>query len=429
MAATAGGSRNRHGWFDSIQLIDASMKTPLGLLNLWHQRTRTLVSTSGVAFALLLVFAQLGFMGAVSHTATNTYRHLKFDLLVRSSNYAHFFEPSQVDRRLLTVANNTAGVTDVAPLWITVLNWQRIVPGRSPLQAPDVQPIGVMAFDTSDQAFNLPDLDSLVQRGALRGDNNLLIDQMTRPEFEPVNGQQFGPEDIGTQAEVYGNRFRIAGVYRLGTGLAANGSMITSDRGFSRLLPINTKTTASLGLVQLEAGQVAQQVQQRLFNRFQLQASQDPTWPPQWSVSVLTREQAIDWERRRWLWQTPIGLIFQLGVVISLIVGAAIVYMVLATDVTERLPEYATLLAIGYSRSYLASIVMMQAVLLAICGFVVAWVLAETLYRFATIYSGITMSMDWQRIVLVCLLGLGMCCFSGLLALRKLWKAEPANLF
>jgi|694.fasta_scaffold00135_73 putative ABC transport system permease protein len=405
------------------------MKTPLGLLNLWHQRTRTLVSTSGVAFALLLVFAQLGFMGAVSHTATNTFRHLKFDLLVRSSNYAHFFEPSQVDRRLLTVAQNTAGVADVAPLWITVLNWQRIVPGRVPSQAPDVQPIGVMAFDTSDEAFDLPDLSRLVQAGSLRGDNNLLIDQMTRPEFEPINGRQFGPNDIGTEAEILGSRFRIAGVYRLGTGLAANGSMITSDRGYARLLPVNTKTTAALGLVQLESGQSADQVLKRLLDRFQLQAIRDPTWPPQWSVSVLTRQQAIDWERQRWLWQTPIGLIFQLGVVISLIVGSAIVYMVLATDVTERLPEYATLLAIGYSRGYLASIVMTQAVLLAFCGFVVAWLLAETLYRFATAYSGITMSMDWQRIALVCVLGLGMCCFSGLLALRKLWKAEPANLF
>ena len=56
------------------------MRTPLGLLNLWHQQAKTLVSIGGVAFALLLVFMQLGFMGAVSHTATNVLENLEFDV-------------------------------------------------------------------------------------------------------------------------------------------------------------------------------------------------------------------------------------------------------------------------------------------------------------------------------------------------------------
>ena len=60
------------------------MQTPIAILNLWHQGIKTLVSVGGVAFALLLVFMQLGFMGAVSHTATNVLEHLKFDILIRA---------------------------------------------------------------------------------------------------------------------------------------------------------------------------------------------------------------------------------------------------------------------------------------------------------------------------------------------------------
>ena len=115
--------------------------------------------------------------------------------------------------------------------------------------------------------------------------------------------------------------------------------------------------------------------------------------------------------------------------VLSLLVGAAIVYMVLATDVTNRLPEYATLMAMGYSRKYLASIVMTQAITLCLCGFVVAWGAAIVLYLLTSYASGIPIAMNNQRVVNVLALGLLMSCLSGLLALRKLWKAEPASLF
>ena len=60
------------------------MKTPLALHNLLHQPLQTGVSVAGVAFALLLVFMQLGFMGAVAHTATNVLGALDFDVLVRA---------------------------------------------------------------------------------------------------------------------------------------------------------------------------------------------------------------------------------------------------------------------------------------------------------------------------------------------------------
>ena len=108
------------------------MKTPLALLNLWHQPAKTLVSIGGVAFALLLVFMQLGFMGAVSHTATNVLENLKFDVLIRAREYLHLYEPSQFDRKWLQVAAGTRGVCAAKPLWITINNWRKL-PSESEL--------------------------------------------------------------------------------------------------------------------------------------------------------------------------------------------------------------------------------------------------------------------------------------------------------
>ena len=291
-------------------------------------------------------------MGAVSHTATNLFDHLRFDLLLRSPNYAHFFEPGQIERRLLTIARSTPGVASVSPCWITLHNWSRIVADRDPANAPPMQPIAIMAFDPQDPVFSAADVSDLVAQGLLDADNQLLIDGLTHPEFEPDDGRLFGAADVGTLSEIGGNRFQIAGVYRMGTGLAANGSVLVSDRGMARVVPWNSLQLVSLGLIRLEPGQSPQEVQWRLQQRYQL-ASSSPLQESTEAVTVLTRSQALAAERHRWLWQTPIGLIFQLGVAISLVVGSAIVYMVLATDVTERLSEYATLLAVGYSRLYL----------------------------------------------------------------------------
>ncbi len=433
------------------------MKTPLAILNLWHQLAKTLVSVSGVGFALLLVFMQLGFMGAVSHTATNVLDHLKFDILLRARNYLHLYEPGHIDREWLTLARGTPGVTAAQPLWITVQNWRKLPTARQSERLASFEsqylPIAVMAVEPAADVFDLPEIEALLQQNALHGERSILLDDTTQADYGPwVNGK-FSPADLERETEIGGNRFRITGLFRLGTGLAANGAVITSDQGFSKLSPWDVRSTASLGLIQVaNPMENVERVAEQLRLRTALpttargatpQAEAAPGWlswwPQRWfgptpprehgQVAVLTRAEALQLERSRWLWQTPIGLIFQLGVVLSLLVGAAIVYMVLATDVANRLPEYATLLAIGYSRRYLASIVMTQALALSGLGFLAAWAAAEVLYRLTYAFSSIPLMMEWPRIVLVAALGLLMCCASGLLALRKLWKAEPASLF
>lgn len=404
------------------------MKTPVVLLNLWHERTKTIVSIGGVTFALLLVFAQLGFKGAVSYTATNIFSNLRFHILLRSQNYVHLYEPGTIPRHLLTTAENIEGVESVYPFWITLHNWRRLDDNGQILPDSDLQAIAIMSIEPGDSVFLPPDINDFINQGHLDSEQNLLIDSFTQRPFQPRNGEQFGELDFDTEAEIGDALFRIKGVYRLGTGLAANGASITSDRGFARIMPWNLKQTVSLGLINLHPDANLQQVKQELVNQLSLTSSEEEG-DISTVVTVLTRDEALEAERYRWLRMTPIGLIFQLGVGISLVVGAAIVYMVLATDVTDRLPEYATLMAMGYSRIYLALLVMMQAVVLALFGFAVAWILAEILYRAATNFSGIPMAMDSERVVIVFVLGLAMCCFSGLLALRKLWKAEPANLF
>jgi putative ABC transport system permease protein len=110
-------------------------------------------------------------------------------------------------------------------------------------------------------------------------------------------------------------------------------------------------------------------------------------------------------------------------------VGVAIVYQVLSTDIANMMGEYATLKAMGYTNRYLTRVVLQQSVLLAVVGYVPSVVIARVLYGLIEYKSGMPMYMTPQILLYVLLLAVGMCVVSGLAALRKLFQADPADLF
>jgi len=93
------------------------------------------------------------------------------------------------------------------------------------------------------------------------------------------------------------------------------------------------------------------------------------------------------------------------------------------------MPEYATVKALGYRPPYLTGVVLWQAVLLALFGYVPGFVASLGLYRVATDYGGIPTVMTVETAVGVLALTCGMCLASGLLAVRRVHTADPADLF
>jgi putative ABC transport system permease protein len=93
-------------------------------LNLLHQRLRTLISLAGVAFAALLIFSQLGFLGAVHETATLLFDKLDFDLLLTSREYLNLNTPAGFPRQRLAQAAAVGGVQSVQPICVSLGMWR-----------------------------------------------------------------------------------------------------------------------------------------------------------------------------------------------------------------------------------------------------------------------------------------------------------------
>ncbi len=113
----------------------------------------------------------------------------------------------------------------------------------------------------------------------------------------------------------------------------------------------------------------------------------------------------------------------------GLVVGTIICYQILFTDITDHIAEFATLKAMGYGSMYFLRLVLQQSIYLTILGFVPGLMITYLLYQLLAKTTGLMMIFTPGRIGLVFLLTLGMCVVSGLLAVRKLWSADPASLF
>ncbi|HUY87991.1 MAG TPA: ABC transporter permease DevC [Pirellulales bacterium] len=380
------------------------MKTPLALLNLLHDKTRTLVAIAGVAFAVVLVLMQLGFLNSVRLTATEIYEQLIFDVVLVSPRYLYISKAGEFPRTRLFQAESTPGVADVRPLYLGFNFWLNHDPSEA---NPSRRGIFVIGFNLEKPVFRLPplagDLSPLKQPG------HVYMDTFSR--------KQFGRWRNNNNLEVGMRRIQVAGEFSMGTGFGADGDIIVSDQTFKRLFPNRSLDEVSLGLIRVAPGADPAEVAARLRRRL----------PP--DVQVYTRGQIEDLEREHWVNRTSVGVIFSLGVVVGFIVGTAIVYQVLSSDITNHIAEYATLKAIGYGPRYLAGVVLTQALILSVLGFLPGWAISRLLYSITSESAKIPMELGLKLSLGVLAMSIVMCSISGLASLRKVTTADPADLF
>lgn len=419
------------------------MKTPLAWKNLTHNRVRTAIGVAGVGFAVILIFMQMGFKGAIRKTATQIYDALDFDLMLRSPAYLHLTEPRSFPRSRIHQAASLPEVVHVRPFYLGLSEWQAPVLHGDELaraseeaqeRAGQWRGIITMGTDPSDPAFVREDIREEARK--LTDARFVIVDDKSKAEYGPLESDRFSEADIGVKTSLGPNRVQIVGLFRLGTGMASNGACLTSPEGYVRACPWQTIDEINFGLLKLDDPSSAEAVKQQLQRMYGIPAGvrqgdsiYSASSLTNTDVEILTRDEVNAVEEYRWVVDTPLGQIFTLGVWVAMFVGVAIVYQVLSTDIANMMGEYATLKAMGYSNRYLTFVVLQQSILLAIVGYIPSLAISRVLYWFVEEQSGMPMFMTTRIIVTVLLLAIAICVVSGMAALRKLYQADPADLF
>ena len=381
-------------------------KTPLAWRQLMKEKTRLIIAVAGITFADMLMFIQLGFESGLYDSAITPHRNLQADLVLINPQFQTLLSVKSFSRDRLYQTLSYEGVDSVNSIYINTGQW------RNP-ETRIERSILVWGVDPAKPAFKFPEikqhLDDLKQL------NQVLFDQAGRPEYGAV-GDTFNKTGK-FETELSNRTISVKGLFSNGASFAADGNVITSDSTFLQLFPERKRDRIEVGLINLKPGVNTEKVRSQL-------ASGLPN-----DVKVLTLDGFAEIERKYWETGTAIGFIFGLGTAVGFIVGIVIVYQILYSDVSEHLPEYATLKAMGYSDRYLLGVLLQEALLLAVLGYIPAFFLSVGLYQLTYAATLLPLSMNLSRAIYVFILTVIMCSFSGAIAMQKLRSADPADVF
>jgi putative ABC transport system permease protein len=382
------------------------MRTPLGWLQLRHDRGRFLVALAGIAFADLLMFMQLGFQAALYDSNTRLDRAFRGDVVLISPKALNLQNLSTFPRRRLLQALDVPGVVDAQGLYIRTVNW------RNPqtLQSATVQ---VLGFDPDADVLRLPEVRAQADR--LKLPDTVLFDRGARGRYGAAIARLDRGETV--TSEIERRTITVGGLFRLGASFGADATLMASDQTFLRMFPRAKAGSISVGLLTLAPGEPVAPVVRALRRHL-----------PD-DVQVLSHADFVKFEENYWRTASPVGFIFGLGTAMAFVVGVVIVYQVLSTDVNAHLQEYATFKAMGFRQRWLLLVVVEQALILAALGFIPGVLMPLWLYAVAAKATSLPIAMTLGRATTVFVLTLVMCLASGAIATRRLQAADPAELF
>jgi putative ABC transport system permease protein len=381
-------------------------RTPLGWLQLSHEKSRLLVALAGIAFADVLMFMQLGFQNALYDSNTRLNRAVRADIVLMSPKARSTQNLGTFSRRRLFQSLDVSGVESAEALYINTLTW------KNPQTRRDAT-VQMLGFDPDRPAFNLPEVTQQLDK--IKIPNTVLFDRLARGAYKDVIAQLDAGQTVKTEAER--TTLTWEGAFTLGASFGADANVITSDQTFLRLFPRRSVASINLGLIRVQPGADPQQI-----------AAVLKTHLPN-DVRVMTFDEYIQFEESYWKTESPIGFIFSLGTAMAFVVGVVIVYQVLSTDVNAHLKEYATFKAMGYQNTYLLGVVFEEAIILALLGFIPGVILPFGLYALAAKATSLPIYMTLARAIMVLILTIVMCALSGTIATRKLQSADPADMF
>ena len=383
------------------------MPVPLAWRNLTADKRRLTSSTTGIAFAVVLILMQLGFRNALVDSQVELVRQLNADLVIVSAAKFQLNRLETFPRRRLSQALAIDGVASASPVYMALPTafW------KNPNDRTTHR-IRVLGVEPDHPVFRSSEIASQVRR--LRQPDTLLFDAKCRTYI--------GRPAIGTRTELTRRKVRVVGLFSLGADFLIDGTAITSDRTFLNLFPDYRG-----GDPQLSRVEIGLLVTTPDADREKLIRDMTARLPD--DVTVLTREKFIELERDYWMNESPVGLVFNLGTVVGFIVGIAICSQILFTELAENMAQFATLKAIGYDNRFLRTVILQQAALLTLFGFLPGVAVGWLLYQSIAHWTGLLMQMNLVLLTSVFGLTLTMCLSAGLMAARKVLTLDPADVF
>ncbi|MBS0238360.1 MAG: ABC transporter permease [Proteobacteria bacterium] len=370
----------------------------LALRNLLHDRVRLAVTLIGILFSIVLVAVQLGLYLGSSRMITANIARSNADLIVTTFGAKSFEDGGLLlGDRERHQALATPGVESVVPLVVAFAEWRKPEGGSSR--------VVLIGSDADDQG--------LLPWGLIQGS----VEDIKAPDAIAVDStylSELGVNGIGDTAQAAGGRVKIRALTEGIRSFTQSPYAYTTLNRARQLLGADDDKSTFL-LVKLAPGANITEVQKDLGHRLD-------------SADVLTKDEFESRSLKQWLFRTGAGLALIGGAILGSLVGTVIVAQTLYSSTKDHIHEFATLRALGSSRGYIYKVILAQAGLSAIMGYVLGMAIA-LLILYLSRNSSLPLVMTPGLAFWLFALTLFMCAISALSAIVKVTKIDPATVF
>ncbi|MFI3290886.1 MAG: ABC transporter permease DevC [Opitutales bacterium] len=378
---------------------------PLAWLQLSREKKRFFVAIAGITFAVTMMLFQMGLQSALFRQVVAPILLLDADVMIVSPNYEYFGVGRGFSSMRLNQAYGDNNVESISELKLGGMSFKNPENGKE-------RDIFIIAFDPSKDVFESADIKS--QQYLLKKEGTVLFDSLSRDQYGDIPKLLEGSI---VDTELNGTRTKIEGTMQIGATFAADGNILMSLNTFNMINAGALSSDINVGIIKLKDKTKLEESLAKLRSIY----TED--------IIVMSKEEFIKSEKDYWAIRTPIGFVIGASMAVAIFVGAVIVYQILYTDVTDHLPEYATLKAIGFDDKFFITVILQESMILSFLGFIPGAFFAGGLYYLTRTFAHMPTYLTTQSLFIVFSLTLFMCVVAGLFATRKLRSANPSDIF
>ncbi len=370
---------------------------PIARRNLFHDKVRLTVTITGITFAVVLMVIQLGLFLGFSVTTTAVIDHSGADLWVASRHIPYIEQGVPFSERKLYQVRATPGVASAEKYIVRFGNWKRADGGHESVQLVGFNLDNPMGGPWNVVEGNLADL---------RNPDAAMIDEIYR--------KKLGVTHVGETFEINDHRVRIVGFTKGIRSFTTSPYVFTTFKNAQNMVNLKERDTVFI-LVKASPGTNVDQLAELLSARLH-------------DVDVLRTDTFSGKTRSYWMFTTGAGVSVLIAAVLGLVVGIVVVTQTIYATTMDHIREYGTLKAIGAPNSYVYRVILEQAGIAAVIGFIMGMFVSIFVVHGAQT-GGAAIIFTWQTAVVILFLTTIMCGIAAIVSIHKVINLDPAMVF
>jgi putative ABC transport system permease protein len=373
------------------------MIVTLAKRNLLHEPARLVVTLVGIAFSVVLIAVQAGLFLGFERMVSVVIDHIDADIIIMPKATENFDDVSILTGEERYRALGVPGVERVERLVVTGAEWRK----------PDGGSRSVMLLGSDPRTntlvpWNVPAEDAR----RLTTPGSVLVDT--------TYAEDLGVSKVGDVAQIEGQSARVVG-FTSGIRSFTTVPYVFTALDQAQAYQGSTGDRVAYLLVSVKPGANLETVRADLAGRVP-------------SAKVMALQDFRTQNFHYWLFTTGAGGALLVGVLIGLLVGCAVVGQTLFSTTKDHLPEFATLRALGAPAALIKKVILWQAAISGIAGYIAGGVLVAGVV-FATQATAMSIVVTpWMAVGLFCAT-IVMCAVAALAAILKVNKIDPATVF